>query len=244
LTWLFISDLHLCGERPDLTRSFESFLTGPCRDARRLYILGDLFEYWAGDDDRSDPLAERVAAALATAVSAGLECFFMAGNRDFLLGADFATRAGLTLLDDPTPVDLSRRRALLLHGDTLCTDDAAYQAYRRQVREPAWQAAFLARPLAERLAIVDQIRQHSEAAKQEKAAAIMDVTPATVAATLGQWDCEVMIHGHTHRPGHHRLTVAGRERERWVLPDWRNDGLAPYLAWTGQGLENRTHPPT
>lgn len=226
MTWLFISDLHLCGERPDLTRSFESFLTGPCRDARRLYILGDLFEYWAGDDDRSDPLAERVAAALATAVSAGLECFFMAGNRDFLLGADFATRAGLTLLDDPTPVDLSRRRALLLHGDTLCTDDREYQAFRATVRSAPWQRDFLARPLVARKAEIENLRARSEREKGVKPAVLMDTNAAAVGEAFRRHGVARVIHGHTHRRACHESEVDGRPCSRWVLGDWHRDGNA------------------
>lgn len=243
MSWLFISDLHLCQERPALTQVFRSFLAGPCREAQRLYILGDLFEYWAGDDDLNNSLGQQVAQALTQAAAGGLSSYFMAGNRDFLLGPRFAAQAQLTLLTDPFPLELGPHRALLLHGDTLCTDDTAYQAFRRQVRDPAWQATFLARPLAERLAIVGQIRSHSEAAKHDKSAAIMDVNPTAVEAALRDSDSGLLIHGHTHRPAHHTVLVDGQTRERWVLPDWRSDDCAPYLAWDGQVLENRIHQP-
>jgi UDP-2,3-diacylglucosamine hydrolase len=238
---LFISDLHLAEERPALTAIFEAFLRGPCRQARALYILGDLFEYWAGDDDQDAPLNRRVAEALAAAAEGGLAIHFMAGNRDFLLGPAYARLAGMTILPDPSLLSLDGRRLLLMHGDSLCTDDAPYQAYRRQVRDPAYQAGFLAQPLAARRAFIEQLRQKSEAAKREKAMAIMDVNAGAVAETLRQHDFPVLIHGHTHRPAHHRLEVDGRPCERWVLADWHDS--APYLAWTGSELETREFRP-
>jgi UDP-2,3-diacylglucosamine hydrolase len=238
---LFISDLHLAEERPALTAIFEAFLQGPCRKAEALYILGDLFEYWAGDDDGDAPLNGRVAQALAAAAERELAIHFMAGNRDFLLGPAYARRARMTLLPDPSELMVHGLRLLLMHGDSLCTDDAAYQTYRRQVREPAYQAAFLAQPLAARRAFIEQLRQKSEAAKREKAAEIMDVNAEAVAQTLRQHDYPVLIHGHTHRPAHHRLEVDGHACERWVLADWHDS--APYLAWTGSTLESREYRP-
>lgn len=239
---LFISDLHLADERPALTAIFEAFLQGPCRQARALYILGDLFEYWAGDDDGDSPLNRRVAEALATEAERGLVIYFMAGNRDFLLGPAYAHRAGMALLPDPSELVLDGQHFLLMHGDSLCTDDAPYQAYRSQVRDPAYQAGFLAQPLAARRAFIDQLRQRSEAAKREKAAEIMDVNTQAVAETLRQRDFPILIHGHTHRPAHHQLTVDGRPCERWVLADWHD--CAPYLVWTGARLERRELRPT
>lgn len=239
---LFISDLHLAAERPALTAIFEAFLQGPGREARALYILGDLFEYWAGDDDGDSALNRQVAQALAAAAARGLAIHFMAGNRDFLLGPAYASRAGMTLLSDPSPLVLDGRRFLLMHGDSLCTDDVAYQTYRHQVRDPAYQAAFLAQPLAARRAFIEQLRQRSAAAKQDKASEIMDVNGEAVAETLRQHDFPLLIHGHTHRPAHHRLTVDGRPCERWVLPDWRDS--APYLAWTGSELVSREFRPS
>ena len=237
----FISDLHLSEDRPVLTAIFEAFLQGPCRQARTLYILGDLFEYWAGDDDGDSPFNRRVAQALMAEAGRGLAIYFMAGNRDFLLGPAYARQAGLVLLPDPSEAVLDGQRFLLMHGDSLCTDDAPYQAYRRQVRDPAYQAGFLAQPLAARRAFIEQLRQKSEAAKREKEAEIMDVNAEAVAATFRQHGFPILIHGHTHRPAHHRLQVDGRACERWVLADWHDS--APYLAWTGTKLESREFTP-
>jgi UDP-2,3-diacylglucosamine hydrolase len=238
---LFISDLHLAEERPELIAIFEAFLEGPCRMAEALYILGDLFEYWVGDDDGDSPLNRRVAQALAAAAGRGLAIHFMAGNRDLLLGPDYARQAHMTLLPDPSPLVLDGQRLLLMHGDSLCTDDAAYQTYRRQVRDPAYQAGFLAQPLAARRAFIEQLRQKSEAAKREKSAEIMDVNAEAVAETLRRHGFPILIHGHTHRPAHHRLVVDGRPCERWVLADWHDS--APYLTWTGTELESREFRP-
>lgn len=234
---LFISDLHLTEERPALTAALLAFLEGPCREAQALYILGDLFEYWVGDDDGDAPLNREVAQALAAVRDRGLYIHFMAGNRDFLIGADYAGQAGMTLLPDPSLVELDGQRLLLMHGDSLCTDDLAYQTYRAQVRNPAYQAQFLTQPLAARRAFIEQIRQKSEAAKRDKAEEIMDVNAEAVAEVLRQHGYPLLIHGHTHRPAHHRLEVDGRACERWVLSDWRDS--APYLAWNGSALEAR-----
>ena len=219
----FISDLHLCAERPALTAVFERYLAGPARTASALYILGDLFEYWAGDDDLDDPLNTRVARQLATLADAGCRVFFMPGNRDFLLGADFARRAKLEILPEPALIPLGDRQALLCHGDSLCTDDIAYQAFRTQVRNPTWQAQFLAQPLALRKQIIAGVRMKSEEAKSEKAAAIMDVNAASVAALLHEHGFPLLIHGHTHRPAEHRTNVDSHACERWVLADWRDE---------------------
>lgn len=219
----FISDLHLCAERPALTAVFERYLAGPARTASALYILGDLFEYWAGDDDLDDPLNTRVARQLATLADVGCRVFFMPGNRDFLLGADFARRAKLEILPEPALIPLGDRQALLCHGDSLCTDDIAYQAFRTQVRNPTWQAQFLAQPLALRKQIIAGVRMKSEEAKSEKAAAIMDVNAASVAALLQEHGFPLLIHGHTHRPAEHRTNVDSHACERWVLADWRDE---------------------
>lgn len=219
----FISDLHLCAERPALTAVFERYLAGPARTASALYILGDLFEYWAGDDDLDDPLNTRVARQLAALADAGCRVFFMPGNRDFLLGADFARRAKLEILPEPALIPLGDRQALLCHGDSLCTDDIAYQAFRTQVRNPTWQAQFLAQPLALRKQIIAGVRMKSEEAKSEKAAAIMDVNAASVAALLHEHGFPLLIHGHTHRPAEHRTNVDSHACERWVLADWRDE---------------------
>jgi UDP-2,3-diacylglucosamine hydrolase len=229
---LFVSDLHLAEERPQTTAAFLAFLTGPARGVPALYILGDLFEYWAGDDDGDAPLNRQIADALRDLATTGTVIHFIAGNRDFLLGDAYAARAGMQRLPDPCPLRLGERNVLLSHGDTLCTDDLAYQAYRRQVRAPAWQAAFLARPLAERKAFIDSLRNHSEEAKREKAMAIMDVNGAAVDALLREHRYPTLIHGHTHRPAHHEHLVDGHRCDRWVLADWHD--TAPYLAFDGE----------
>lgn len=229
---LFIADLHLSAHSPDNTRAFLDLIAGKARELDALYILGDLFEYWAGDDDRNAPLNREVGDALAALAARGIRIGFVAGNRDFLLGADFARAAGLTILADPTEIDLDGRRVLITHGDSLCTDDHAYQAFRQQVRDPQWQQAFLARPLAERRQVIEGLRKHSETAKQEKAEDIMDVNAAAVDALLRTHDYPTLIHGHTHRPARHLHQVDGRQCERWVLSDWR--GTASWLIWDGK----------
>lgn len=221
---LFISDLHLCPSRPEINRLFFHFLAGPARAAQALYILGDLFEYWAGDDDLNDPFNHEVCAALHALTDAGVPVFFMAGNRDFLIGDVFAQAAGLTLLADPALLDIAGTPTLLMHGDTLCTDDVDYQRFRAQVRTAAWQRDFLAQPLPERKAQIEGLRRKSEVEKSAKSMEIMDVNQAAVVAAFREHDCTRLIHGHTHRPGHHRLDVDGRHCERWVLADWYSSG--------------------
>ena len=228
---LFISDLHLTPERPEITHAFDAFARGSAVGAVALYILGDLFEYWAGDDDfASHPLAPQVAARLAELAAGGTQIFFMAGNRDFLLGEVFADAARLSLLPDPSVVTLDGQQFVLAHGDALCTDDVAYQAMRRLIREPAWLAAALARPLAERKAMIADIRRKSEAAKQDKSAEIVDVNEDSVCALLRAHPDTILIHGHTHRPASHTHQVDGRARTRHVLSDW--DDSAHYGEWS------------
>ncbi|MDD3353226.1 UDP-2,3-diacylglucosamine diphosphatase [Zoogloea sp.] len=219
----FISDLHLSADRPALTGVLERYLAGPARRAGQLYILGDLFEHWAGDDDFEDPLNSALATRLAEVAGAGTELFFMAGNRDFLLGQAFASRAGLKLLSEPTLIKLGEAPTLLCHGDALCTDDVAYQAFRSQVRHPAYQAQFLAQPLAARKQFIAGVRMKSEQAKSGKAASIMDVNDQAVAALLREHGYPRLIHGHTHRPNLHYHRVDAHDCERWVLSDWRDN---------------------
>lgn len=219
----FISDLHLCADRPALTAVFERYLAGPARAAARLYILGDLFEYWAVDDDLDDPLNTHVAGLLADLAESGCQVFFMPGNRDFLIGADFAARARLQLLAEPARIELGNEAVLLCHGDSLCTDDLAYQAFRSQVRNPAWQAQFLGQPLAVRKQVIAGVRMKSEEAKSEKAAAIMDVNAEAVIALLREHGVHQLIHGHTHRPADHQVDVDGSPGQRRVLADWRDE---------------------
>jgi len=228
-TVLFISDLHLSPDAPATTARFHAFLSGVARHATSLTILGDLFDYWAGDDDLDDRFNAEIVAALRKTADAGIKIDFMAGNRDFLIGDVFAAAAGLSLLPDPSVLTISGVKTLLTHGDTLCTDDADYQRFRRQVRDPAWQAAFLARPLVERKAEIAGLRQRSDSEKSIKPLAIMDVNADTVITTLKQHGAASIIHGHTHRQGQHTHLVDGQPCQRWVLGDWhadRGDALA------------------
>lgn len=230
---LFISDLHLDPSRPAIVAQLERFLSETVPGADALYILGDLFEYWVGDDGLALPFPRRIAQRLHAA-SAHAPVHFMHGNRDFLAAERFARETGAALMDDPTVVDLYGTRALLLHGDTLCTDDVLYQAFRKQVRDPAWQQATLALPIEERLVLANRMRTQSEGTKQATEMEIMDVSPDAVARAFSDCGCELMIHGHTHRPGRHVHRVGGRECVRWVLPDWYASG--GYLEATEAGL--------
>ena len=191
--------------------------------ADALYILGDLFEYWVGDDGLALPFPHRMAERLHAA-SERVPVFFMHGNRDFLTAGRFARETGSELISDPTQIDLYGRRTVLMHGDTLCTDDVKYQAFRAQVRDPAWQQATLARPIEERLVLANRMRMESEGSKQATQMEIMDVTPSAVERAFADSGCDLMIHGHTHRPGRHVYNVGGRERVRWVLRDWYQHG--------------------
>lgn len=224
MTTLFISDLHLDPARPHITALFEAFLRGEARAAQALYILGDLFESWIGDDDDSE-IAQRVQAALRDLVQAGVAVAFLHGNRDFLVGAAFAARTGVHLLPDPAPIMLAGEATLLLHGDTLCLGDTVYQQVRRQLRDPVWQAQFLAQPLAARRAFAARARAESQAHTAAAASDIMDVTPAEVLRVMAAQGATRLIHGHTHRPARHPLTLPdGRPGERIVLGDWYEQG--------------------
>ncbi len=214
-TW-FISDLHLDPSRPAVTRAFRAFLDSH-RDCAALYILGDLFEAWIGDDDDA-PLGREVAASLADFSRSGPSVFLMRGNRDFLLGEAFCERAGGELLPDPSVIDLYGQPVLLMHGDSLCTADTAYQDFRAMARSPDWQADLLARPLAERRALASQLRDISQEANSNKAEDIMDVTPSEVERVMQEHGVNCLIHGHTHRPQLHRQD----QGTRWVLGDWHD----------------------
>jgi UDP-2,3-diacylglucosamine hydrolase len=221
---LFISDLHLAAERPQVTEQFLRFTRDTAPAAAALYILGDLFEYWVGDDDLDDPLNSAVSSALSALAANGTRVFLMRGNRDVLLGTDFAARCGATLLDDPVLIDLHGKPTLLTHGDALCTDDVDYQRFRAYARDPGNQAKFLAQPIAARREQMRGMRAQSEASKQQKTEAIMDVTPAAVDALLRQYGYPRLIHGHTHRPARHLHSVDGHACERRVLNDWYETG--------------------
>jgi UDP-2,3-diacylglucosamine hydrolase len=220
---LFISDLHLDSSRPEITALFLRFLREEAAIAESLYILGDLFEAWVGDDAPGEPAAS-VRAALREVVDGGTRVFLMRGNRDFLFGPRFAAESGAQLLPDPAMVNLYGEPALLMHGDLLCTDDAAYQQFRSMVRKPEWQEDFLARPLAERLEYAEKARAASKQHQSGAMESIMDVTPATVEATMARHGAARLIHGHTHRPAIHPLTVNGRRAQRIVLGDWYTQG--------------------
>ena len=220
----FISDLHLAAERPGSTETLLKFLSGTAKTAEQLFILGDLFEYWVGDEALDDPMPAQVAAALHELGSGGAAICYMHGNRDFLIGERFARAAGLRILPDPFMVTLYGVRTLLMHGDTLCTDDTDYLEFRKVVRNPAWQAAFLAKPLAERHKLAQSARAESEDAKQVKSMTIMDVSADAVETVLRAHGYPRLIHGHTHRPATHDHLVDGHRCERIVLADWYGSG--------------------
>lgn len=231
---LFISDLHLCHTRPAITAQFLSFLQTTASAAEALYILGDLFEYWAGDDDLEDEHHRTVIQGLRSLAAAGTRIYFIHGNRDFLLAQGFAQAANIVLLDDPTLLALYGKKVLLSHGDILCTDDVAYQDFRRQVREPAWQKSFLQLPLSARKAQIEALRQRSEQEKSHKTESIMDVNADAVQAMLRNYGYPpLLIHGHTHRPAQHQLQVDGHACERWVLGDWYEQGSCLRLDASG-----------
>jgi len=218
---VFLSDVHLSAADPATAELLSRFLERVVTLAPdALFILGDLFEYWAGDDDLGDPFNARIARELRAVHESGIALYFLAGNRDFLIGQEFARAAGLTILADPTRLEVGRRALLISHGDVLCTDDLAYQNFRRMVREPAWQSAFLARALADRHALIGDMRSASESAKRAKAMDIMDVNRSAVERMIIDGAHAILIHGHTHRPVHESLTISGAAAERWVLPDW------------------------
>lgn len=219
---VFVSDLHLSDAVPRTLARFERFVADVAAHRRELVVLGDLFEYWAGDDD-DDPTGARVARLLAGLAQGGTAVYLMHGNRDLLLGVDFARRARATLIADPTLAELDGRPVLLAHGDTFCTRDVDYLRFRGLVRDPQWQREFLAQPLAQRLEFIGRARTQSEAGKREKPMALMDVTPAAVEDAMREAGVTRLVHGHTHRPAMHRFTLDGAAAERIVLPDWDFD---------------------
>ncbi len=236
MTTLFISDLHLQGARPDITERFFRFLETEAAEAEALYILGDLFEAWIGDDDPDEHNRE-VQAAMRRLTDAGVAGYFMHGNRDFLIGEAFAERTGFTLLDDPVVHEFHGTPVLLSHGDAYCTDDVEYQAFRRQSRDPAWQQQVLAMPVEQRRALAGQVRKESQAAMVDKAEDIMDVNAEAVAAALREAGVATLVHGHTHRPAIHDLDLDGTPATRIVLGDWYEQGTV--LRWTPEGYDYR-----
>jgi UDP-2,3-diacylglucosamine hydrolase len=223
MTTLFISDLHFDSSRPHIMRLFLDFLENEASRADALYILGDLFEAWIGDD-ASDEVGNLVADGLARLHDRGVPCFYIHGNRDFLLGDAYARRARMTLLHDPSVIEIEGERVLLMHGDTLCTDDAPYQLFRKQTHDPGWQRAFLSRPIDERRALAGQARAESRRYTKSVADVITDVNADAVWAALREHAVRRLIHGHTHRPARHADTLEGNAAERIVLGDWYERG--------------------
>lgn len=240
---LFVSDLHLSAQTPELNALFLKFLGGRARAAEALYILGDLFEYWVGDDDLDNPNHAEVIAALRDFTDSGILLKVMRGNRDFLLGDGFADATGARLLPDPYVLSTPEWQFVLAHGDALCTDDAEYQAFRTLSRSDEWQRAFLQKPLAERHAIARALRERSEAGKADKAGRadyLMDVNVGATDDFLRDHGYATFIHGHTHRPATHDHIVDGIHVERWVLADWRADCGGPQgecVVWDGERLQ-------
>ncbi len=221
MTSLFISDLHLDEKRPDITWAFFDFLRSHASKAQTLYILGDFFEAWIGDDDRSD-LIDQVSAELKNLTNKGVALYIMHGNRDFLIGRQFCNTVGAELLSDPTVIELNGEATLLMHGDSLCSDDQEYMQFRKMLRSVDWQKEALAKPLEERRVIAQHLRMASSEANSNKAEDIMDVNPDDVIREMQNHQCHRLIHGHTHRPMRHPLSIGGKPAERIVLGDWDN----------------------
>ena len=236
MTTLFISDLHLSADRPDITSLFIHFLNHEACQAEALYILGDLFEAWLGDDMVLPEYTKAIASMKALSDS-GVPIYIMHGNRDFMLGEAFTIMSGSTLLDDPTVIDLYGQPTLLLHGDTLCTDDVPYQKFRAMVRNPAWQQEILARSPNERLALAKQYRELSQTETSNKAEDIMDVNQQAVEQLKTDKGIYRMIHGHTHRPAVHDFVIDTQSAQRIVLGDWDEQGSMLHCDENGCDLQ-------
>lgn len=235
MTTLFVSDIHLSRERPDIVERFIAFLDQETRAADALYILGDLFDLWLGDDDDREP-HPRVVGALRRRCDSGLAVRVMHGNHDFLLGGRFEAESGCRLLPEPARIDVPGASVIALHGDVLCTRDEDYQAFRRRARDPQRQAEFLRLPLPARLEHAAHLRHRSQQATRLKASDIMDVTPEAVERMLRDTGARCMIHGHTHRPAVHALECAGESATRIVLGDWYEQGSV--LVWNEAGFRS------
>ncbi len=232
---LLISDLHLSNDHPHSTELFLSFAANIAPKAEALFILGDLFEYWAGDDDLDDPFHQGICAALRELSARDTRIFIMHGNRDFLMDKKLGSACNAILLEDPTLIDLYGTPTLLTHGDTLCTDDTDYQYFRKMVRDDSWQKQFLSQPLALRKTQIEQLRLQSESEKHGKEMALMDVNTETVDELLRLYSYPRLIHGHTHRPAKHLHHVDGHTCTRWVLGDW--DDKANALRCDQSGIQ-------
>ena len=236
MTTLFISDLHLEASQPEIGEQFLSFLKGEARGAEVLYILGDLFEVWLGDDDPS-PYYATMKTALRELADTGVPMYFMHGNRDFTIGKDFAAETGVEILDDPTIVELYGESVLLCHGDSLCTDDVEYQQVRAMTRNPDWQAMMLAKSIEERIAFAMQAREESKARGESVSDEIMDVNQDAVIALLREHGVATLLHGHTHRPAIHDVDLGDRGAKRIVLGDWYEQGSIVRWDTNGPRLE-------
>jgi len=232
MTTLFISDLHLEAERPDISRQFLAFLAGDASQAEELYILGDLFEAWVGDDD---PNAHyfTIKRALRKLTDSGVAVYFMHGNRDFMVGQQFANETGVKILKDPFKVTLYGQKTLLSHGDILCTDDVRYQRVRKMVRDPDWQRNMKAKPLKERLRIAQEARRQSLEQTINMSLEIMDVNQQAVEKAIRDNGVDVLLHGHTHRPNVHTVDLGKRKAKRIVLGDWYTQGSV--VRWDSRG---------
>lgn len=232
MTTLFISDLHLDADRQDIGAQFVAFLEGEATEAEALYILGDLFESWVGDDDPNEHYAE-MKTTIRVLAGHGVPVYFMHGNRDFMIGERFAEESGVTILPDPHRIDLYGTAVLLSHGDALCIDDVEYQQVRAMTRDPEWQTMMLAKPLVERLAFAADARAQSQQRNALLADEIMDVNQGAVEQTIVEHGVQVLLHGHTHRPAIHTLCVGEQQAARIVLGDWYEQGSV--LRWDADG---------
>ena len=236
MAYCFISDLHLQESRPDITKAFLGFLENTAYKAERLYILGDLFEAWIGDDDQNNFISEIQAALLKT--NKTTKIFFLHGNRDFLIGTEFASSSGLEILNDPTIEEMFGKRVLLMHGDLLCIEDRDYQAFRKTSRDAKWQDEFLNKSIEERREIAHNLRTISKEATGIKKEEIMDVSTAEVIRTMEESSINLLIHGHTHRPNSHKITVNDQPAERIVLGDWDAYGWYIWMDSSSCELKN------
>ena len=232
MTTLFISDLHLEESKPEIGKQFLEFLEGEAAGADALFILGDLFESWVGDDD-PNPHYAIMKSGLRTLVDSGVPVFFMHGNRDFMIGTQFAEETGVTILDDPETIEMHGYTVMLSHGDALCIDDKQYQQVRLMTRNPEWQAMMRAKPLHERLAFAENARKQSQAYNDSVGDDIMDVNQDAVVGTFRNRDIDILLHGHTHRPAIHDLDLNGRTGRRIVLGDWFEHGSV--VRWDEDG---------
>jgi len=231
---IFISDLHISIEKTEITRRFISFLQNQAVNASAVYILGDFFDTWVGDDDNTPP-NKKIKQQLKILTDSGTQVYLQQGNRDFLLGQQFCDESGITLLDEYTVIDLFGVKTLLTHGDLLCTDDIPYQEFRKKSRTTEWKQNVLTKPLLLRLLVARWYRFRSFFHKRKKAQEIMDVNQQTITQTMQQYDCLRLIHGHTHRPALHNFEINNKQAQRFVLAEWKKDS-AELLRWTPEGF--------